>query len=249
MIEYNADTLVSFGGEVKSIGDNKIGGYLVLFSTDKDPDLASDFFSAETDYGTHKSTDILYDHGFDKILKSRSIGTGELSVKDAGIWLEAQLNMRDEYESAVMELVKDGKLGWSSGTASHLVEREERGKSMFIKKWPLGLDASLTPTPCEPRTKAVPLKSLYGDRITVPPISTSINTPREFDRFLRDAGYSKKQATAITLHGFSGLQRDAVDANELKSLQFDLLQSTNVLNALSLEVHYGRGSEKQNCAS
>jgi HK97 family phage prohead protease len=40
----------------------------------------------------------------------------------------------------------------------------------------------------------------------------SMTTEREFERFLRDAGYSRKEATAITLHGFKGLtdQRDAV---------------------------------------
>jgi HK97 family phage prohead protease len=39
----------------------------------------------------------------------------------------------------------------------------------------------------------------------------SITTEREFEAFLRDAGYSRKEATAIALHGFKGLsgQRDA----------------------------------------
>lgn len=39
----------------------------------------------------------------------------------------------------------------------------------------------------------------------------SITTERDFERFLRDAGYSRKEATAITLHGFKALlnQRDA----------------------------------------
>jgi hypothetical protein len=39
----------------------------------------------------------------------------------------------------------------------------------------------------------------------------SITTERDFERFLRDAGYSRKEAVAITLHGFKALlkQRDA----------------------------------------
>jgi len=39
----------------------------------------------------------------------------------------------------------------------------------------------------------------------------SITTEREFEAFLRDAGYSRKEATALTLHGFRGLNnlRDA----------------------------------------
>jgi len=39
----------------------------------------------------------------------------------------------------------------------------------------------------------------------------SIRTEREFEAFLRDAGYSRKEAAAITLHGFKAItgQRDA----------------------------------------
>ena len=39
----------------------------------------------------------------------------------------------------------------------------------------------------------------------------SLATEREFEAFLRDAGYSRKEATAIALHGFKGLTglRDA----------------------------------------
>jgi len=39
----------------------------------------------------------------------------------------------------------------------------------------------------------------------------SITTEREFEAFLRDAGYSRKEATAVALHGFKGLNnlRDA----------------------------------------
>jgi len=39
----------------------------------------------------------------------------------------------------------------------------------------------------------------------------SITTEREFEAFLRDAGYSRKEAAAITLHGFKAItgQRDA----------------------------------------
>jgi len=40
----------------------------------------------------------------------------------------------------------------------------------------------------------------------------SITTERDFEKFLRDAGYSRSEATAITLHGFKALrQRDADD--------------------------------------
>ena len=154
------DTLVWFGGEVKALDDSgKIGGYLVRFSSPDDPDLAGDFFDSSTNFGPIKSSPILYHHGMDSTLKGSILGMGELKIDEVGVWLEGQLELRNEYEEAIFQMAKQGKLGWSSGTASHLVEREAAGKSWHIKNWPLGLDASLTPTPCEPRTKAIPLKS------------------------------------------------------------------------------------------
>ena len=154
-------TLISFGGEVKALGDGKVGGYLVRFSTNKDPDLEDDFFTKETDFGGITTSPVLYQHGMDVKMKRRKLGGGDLSQDNIGVWIEAQLEMRDEYEKAIYELAKAGKLGWSSGTAGHLVEREPAGKATWIKSWPLGLDASLTPTPAEPRNNAVTLKSLY----------------------------------------------------------------------------------------
>ena len=58
----------------------------------------------------------------------------------------------------------------------------------------------------------------------------SITTEREFEAFLRDAGYSRKEAAAITLHGFKAItgQRDAeqVDAQDegLRSLAEQIRQ-------------------------
>ncbi|MFA6204288.1 MAG: phage major capsid protein [Gallionella sp.] len=153
-------TIVTFGGEVKALGEGKLGGYLVRFTTDRDPDLTGDFFTASTNYGEHKSTPVMYQHGMDSKLKARVIGSGTLTRDNVGVWIEAQLSMRDEYEKAIYEMAQAGKLGWSSGTASHLVEREPQGKSYRITAWPLGLDASLTPTPAESRNSAVTLKSL-----------------------------------------------------------------------------------------
>jgi HK97 family phage prohead protease len=60
----------------------------------------------------------------------------------------------------------------------------------------------------------------------------TIKTEREFEVFLRDAGYSRKQAAALTLHGFKAIdcQRDAVVDDEQK--QADALSA--VLTKLNL---------------
>lgn len=157
------EQIVTIGGELKALGDGKVGGYLVRFGTPDQPDLTGDFFTAETDYdldgGVGKST-VLYHHGQDATLKRRKLGRADLRIDDAGIWMEAQLKLRDEYDRAIYGMVEAGKMGLSSGTAPHLVEREyQPNGTAKITYWPLGLDASITPIPAEPRTSVVPLKS------------------------------------------------------------------------------------------
>jgi HK97 family phage major capsid protein len=155
------DEIIAFGGACKALDEGRVGGYLVIFTNEKSTDLVGDFFAPDTDFGNHDKTEIYFQHGADPLLGKKSLGTGTLKKDDVGVWVEAILDLRDEYERALYELAKMGKLGWSSGTAPHLVERERVGKAWRIKKWPLGLDASLTPTPAEPRTQVVPLKSLH----------------------------------------------------------------------------------------
>ena len=157
-------TLVRFGDAVKSLGDGKVGGYLVRFSTPDDPDLGGDFFTSDTDYDVDlpgKST-TYFNHGLDPKLGKRRFAKTTLKQDEFGIWAETILKERDEYESFLIDLAKKGKLGWSSGTLSHLVETEPVGKATHITRWPLGLDASLTHIPAEPRNAVMPLKSLSG---------------------------------------------------------------------------------------
>ncbi len=154
-------SLIFNGEAVKATGEGKVSGYLVRFSTETDPDLTDDFFTKDTEYGVvdGSTLPIFYQHGMDEKLGVKSIGRGTIKIDEIGLWIEAQLNMRSEYEQALYELAKNGKLGWSSGAAGHLVERDEIGKSFYIKSWPIA-EASLTPTPAEPRNNVIPIKSL-----------------------------------------------------------------------------------------
>ncbi|MBS1903473.1 MAG: hypothetical protein JSS75_07215 [Bacteroidetes bacterium] len=161
------DSLVVIGGEIKALGDGRFGGMLVRFGAESDTDLERDYFDTVTDYdadfaGEVKST-VYYNHGLDPLLGRKKLGGGmkaTLTMTDAGIWAEGQLDLRDEYEAKIYELIGQKKMGWSSGTAPYLVEREQVGKSFHIKRWPLGLDASITPTPAEHRNTVLPIKSL-----------------------------------------------------------------------------------------
>lgn len=162
------DILIRFGGSVKAFGNGKVGGYLVQFSTQNDPDLTADFFTKSgSDFDVEwqedgaapiKST-VYYNHALDPTIKNRKLGKAAMKIDDVGVWVESQLELRDDYEKAVYKLAEEGKLGWSSGTAPHLVERKAVGNAWEVTAWPLGLDASLTPTPAEPRNDAMSLKT------------------------------------------------------------------------------------------
>jgi len=158
------ETVLTFGGEIKALGDNRFGGYLVRFTSETDPDLTQDFFDATTDFDTEfpgKST-VYWNHGLDPDVGLHKFGKADLTMDKVGIWAETIIQERTEYEKHVAQWARDGKLGWSSGTEPSLVERIEVGKSWHIVSWPLGLDASLTHIPAEPRNEVMALKS-FGE--------------------------------------------------------------------------------------
>lgn len=154
------DELLFFGGEVKALGNGKVAGYLARFGAPNDVDLEAEFFDAGTEFGIESGAKlgVFYNHGLDSVLKTRRIGRGTITAQDAGLWIEAQLDLRDEYEQAIYQLAEKGKLGWSSGAAGHLIERVPAGKATRIAQWPMG-EASLTPTPAEYRNNAIPIKT------------------------------------------------------------------------------------------
>ena len=160
------DTLVMFGGAVKALGEGRVGGYLITFSDAASPDLTGEYFTKDTDYdlvdGDTRS--VYYAHGMDEQFGVKKIGRFTAKTDAVGIWVEAQLNLRDEYEQAIAGLAAKGKLGWSSGAPAHLVARKavetKAGATVReITHWPIA-EASLTPTPAEPRNGAVAMKSL-----------------------------------------------------------------------------------------
>lgn len=154
------EQLASFGGSVKALGDGVVEGLLVVFSDESSKDLTGDFFTKETKFnweGKEKRT-ALYGHGRDETLQLKELGTGwELKrIDDVGLWVSTQLDMRNEYESAIYGMAEKGKLGLSSGAAGHMVVREGNGE---IKQWPIA-EGSFTPIPAEPRTTVMAVKDI-----------------------------------------------------------------------------------------
>jgi hypothetical protein len=141
------------GAALKAVEGGDVEGLLVVFGNPDATDLENEFFSAETDFGRLRETPIWLNHAqpvktaSGLILIEEPIGYGALELTDEGVIIRGLLDAKYRYLAQIAP-----ELGWSSGTAAHLVVRQPVGKATFIKRWLLGLDASITPTPAEPRT-------------------------------------------------------------------------------------------------
>ena len=151
----------------------------------------------------------IYHHGLDATLGLQKLGPVELKADEVGVWAEAQLKLRSDYERKILEMARAGKLGWSSGSASHLVRREKQSNgSHKILSWPIA-EASLTPAPAEPRAQVVALKSLLDDPDSgesfVAACLKSASDLGEAARRFAKVGTSKREAIKALRDALNGL--------------------------------------------
>jgi len=173
-----------YGSNIKSLGDNRIGGYLVNFTDTDNRDLDNEYFTQDTDLSTPHNIvglPLLFHHGLDKRLRDIPIGEFvKAEVDNHGLWVEALIRERDQYEKFVnqwyqdkqapvsiddyqkaVEFIKgwvnEGKIAFSSGANPNTAEIDEDG---HIKKWAI-FEGSATHTPADPnRTKIYSMKSI-----------------------------------------------------------------------------------------
>ena len=161
------DLLTVYSDAIKSDRLGSVKGYLVRFGSPDATDLEGDYFTPQTDFGfpikagERVPLNVYYHHGMDKFVGKKSIGTGFVKMDETGLWYEAQLDMADEYGSMIAKLCKQGKMGYSSGAAGHMVERKSVGKASEITRWCIA-EASITPTPAEYRNSVKSLEEMYG---------------------------------------------------------------------------------------
>jgi len=233
------ETLLAFGGAIKALGDGKVAGYLVRYTDATAPDLTGDYFDAMTDFDAEDGdrVTVYYGHGFDPVLKHRKLGKGTLRFDDVGVWVEAQLQMRDEYEQAIYAMAEAGKLGWSSGTLPNLVEREDEGTAKRITHWPLGKDASLTPTPAAGlvATQVLPLKAwLAGQQADEIEVSTETADADP----IPEAGEQPAvdvEAEAKTVDDTAVIEPDTDDAGDVPAVETETMSEQN-FEALAADI-------------
>lgn len=151
---------IGFSGDesllaVKRVGRDEIKGYVALWGDAKSTDLEGEFFTPETDFwdralGLPRA--LTWDHALDSTMKAPPVigHIHEMGNDGIGRWYVAQLDRNHAYRRAIDALIDQGAVGTSSDSAPQYVVREPRGKSVWLKQWPL-FAAALTTTPCEPR--------------------------------------------------------------------------------------------------
>lgn len=131
---------------------------------------------------------------------SQPIGVwDEIKEDERGLYVKGRIAKDVQKGAEAMALLRMGAID-SMSIGYRTVEAAKEGDGSVRRLMELDLfEISLVTIPMLDEATVTDVKSL--------------KTEREFEKFLRDAGYSRKEATAIALHGFKGLadQRDAVE--------------------------------------
>lgn len=150
---------------IKSLGEGKVGGYLMVWGSPTMKDLERTYFDADTDLclDWFPQRPILYEHGQDGGVKLTPMGqftSEDMRADDVGMWIEGQLDTRARYLAGVERLIELGALNWSSRSLPDLLEVESDGK---ITKWPL-IEATMTTHPAELRfTDVQSIKAVFEE--------------------------------------------------------------------------------------
>lgn len=123
----------------------------------------------------------------------------EIREDERGLYVKGRLLKEVQKGREAMALLKVGAIdSMSIGYRTIEAVPEANGRVRKLTEVDL-FEVSLVTFPMLPDAKITSVKS--------------ITTEREFEQFLRDAGYSRKEAAAITLHGYKAIatQRDAED--------------------------------------
>lgn len=184
---------------IKSLGNDRIGSYAVMWGSESKKDLTKEYFDQTTEeltaiFDAVGKLPYIYHHTLDETLKTRVTGVVDVLKPDSiGLWYEAQLKMADEYDVQIKKMILEGKLKTSSQT---FPAARRVSKTGHIERWPI-VEISATPTPAEYRMQPVEfLKSAYADM--------SI----DIDGIIRNYGKSEDKAQgAVKARALLSIQR------------------------------------------
>ncbi|MFC3873307.1 HK97 family phage prohead protease [Neisseria musculi] len=142
----------------------------------------------------------------------------KMQEDDHGLYVEGRLLIDDIPQArAAYALLKEKALGGMSIGYREITTRQNEDGTQDL----LELDLWEVSIVTFPANEAATVDSVKAD------FSDGLPTLPEFEKFLRDAGFSKAQATAIASHGLRQLLRDAEDP-EAK----DIESALNILKGI-----------------
>src|SRR5262245_10554293 len=96
---------------IKSLGDERFGGYLAIWGHPGQKDLTGEWFTPHTEGMTELFDQLgqlptLFHHGNDKQVKATLVGMLDtMQPDDVGLWVEGILNKRNKYVEGVKKLL------------------------------------------------------------------------------------------------------------------------------------------------
>ena len=194
-----------------------IEGYLVSWGNENDTDLQGEFFTPRTEFclDWFKDRPVLYHHGLDGQAGLRKVGViKSVEHDELGLWVQAQLNLRDRYANAVYDMVKSQEFGWSSGSVDHLVQIASNGE---IACWPL-IEGSITPTPAQPsKTTVRAFKNAQMENLLKADTFVPDTTVRAFKAILMNDNTQNDFEIKDFLRGLDARVRDFEGEQRVKS--------------------------------
>lgn len=124
---------------LKSLGGNRLGGYLMIWGDESNKDFYDEYFSSNTKgidsvFKQMGKLPFLYDHAADGVMKSTVFGEVDVMTPDEiGMWHEIQIKKVKQYEQLIKPYVDAKKLGCSSGALP--ASRKVNSKTGHIDEW------------------------------------------------------------------------------------------------------------------
>ena len=194
---------------IKAVAEDEqgttIGGYEILWGSQKDRDYHEDFFTRKTALwlDQYPRVPLLFHHSLDKALQAEVIGhRTKAAPDDDGLWVEHWISKGNRYWNLIKALLDAKKLYYSPGSVAHLMRRDD--STGELKSFPV-VEDSVTVAPAQFRLRPVAeVKAAYK--------AAEIDTPADLDEpGTEDAGAScttaKARVTAILVE----LEADELD--------------------------------------
>lgn len=149
---------------IKSLGENRIGGYGILWGDENSRDLHGEYFTSETEdilaiFKTMGKIPYIVEHAADDAVKSFVAAEVDVMEPDeTGLWWEAKILDHQAYRNYVRPLIQREALYSSSGTLPAAKRVDPNGK---ITRWPVA-EMTGTVTPAEWRMLEKPIEEIQG---------------------------------------------------------------------------------------